>query len=157
MTLFEQLGAVIDAAARVRGRARELFAPVYAEIGLNEMEMTVLNAVAAASAAPTVPRIGRSLGHPRQVIQRAATTLIGRGLIRPLANPDHKRAPLLAPTASGKTLKRKADRQAEQVIESILRELDAPTLHAAASALHDIRRAMESAGRAKHSTRRKAA
>ena len=49
--------------------------------------MLVLSAVAGALSPPTVPQIGRSLGHPRQVIQRIADALVARGLIGFEDNP----------------------------------------------------------------------
>jgi DNA-binding MarR family transcriptional regulator len=155
MSAFDHFTMLLDSSARVRGRVRELFSPLHAEIGLNEMEMTVLNAVVAAPSAPTVPRIGRSLGHPRQVIQRAATTLVQRDLIRLLVNPDHKRAPLLAPTATGNALKRKADRLAKSIIAPILRDVDASALRVAARALTDLRYAIESSDRLQQGARRR--
>src|SRR6266540_1759526 len=85
---------LLDEVIRAQGRLRSVFADVNSATGLTSMEATVLTAIVEARAAPTVPQIGRSLSHPRQVIQRAATTLIQTGLIETRPNPDHKRAPL---------------------------------------------------------------
>ena len=66
-----ELVLLIDAMARLHGRLREAFSSARAASALSDMEHTVLVAVVEAQRAPTVPQIGRSLGHPRQVIQRA--------------------------------------------------------------------------------------
>ena len=84
--------------SRLQGRLKGAFTDSRLSTGLGETEMTVLNAVAEAPSPPTVPQIGRALGHPRQVIQRAANALITAGLIATRDNPDHKRAVLLIPT-----------------------------------------------------------
>jgi alkylation response protein AidB-like acyl-CoA dehydrogenase len=70
----------LDEIARTRGRVTSVFAEGRTAIGLSDLEMIVLNAVFGAGSPPTVPQIGRSLGHARQVIQRAANTLVDKGL-----------------------------------------------------------------------------
>jgi hypothetical protein len=72
---------LIDEIARLRGRLKVVFPDNAASIGLSELELFVLNAVTGAREPPTVPQIGRSLGHARQVIQRATNALVARGLI----------------------------------------------------------------------------
>jgi DNA-binding MarR family transcriptional regulator len=150
---FHLLAALIDEATRMRGRSASLFAAINAETGLTDIEMTVLNAVAGASTAPTVPRIGRSLGHPRQVIQRAANTLTSMGLVAPEPNPDHKRALLLTLTPQGRAVKRKADTLARRLAEPVIRNLEAAALEAAVRALHDVRVAIDATSRPHGATR----
>lgn len=125
---------LIDATSRLRGRLKSAFAGSADDLGLSEMEITVLNAVTEARTPPTVPQIGRALGHPRQVIQRAANTLTDAGLIEPAANPDHKRAVLLLPTAAGEELKREADARGHEIAAQLLRSVD-PALVIQANAL----------------------
>jgi DNA-binding MarR family transcriptional regulator len=144
---FQFFSGLLDETARIRGRTLGLFALVRAEAGLSEMEMTVLNALAGATSPPTVPRIGRSLGHPRQVIQRAANALVARGLIATTPNPDHKRALLLMLTPKGREIKHSADVTARRLAEPILDGLDASVLRAAADVLHDIRLAIDANAR----------
>src|SRR5882724_3839651 len=86
---------LIDEVIRLRGRLQSLFAGVGAASGLAPMESTVLTAVVESHTTPTVSQIGRSLGHPRQVIQRAANNLIAARLLETTPNPGHKRAALL--------------------------------------------------------------
>lgn len=49
----------------------------------------------------SVAAVARSMGLTRQSVQRLADTLVEDGLCEYLENPAHKRAKLLAPTASG--------------------------------------------------------
>src|SRR3546814_12463811 len=69
-TLFPYTTLFRSEVARLRGRMRALYADTRSASGLAEMELTVLTAVVNAAAPPTVAQIGRSLGHPRQVVQR---------------------------------------------------------------------------------------
>lgn len=116
---------LIDEVLRLSPRLRTIFAGVTSAVGLSAMETTVLSAVIDARTAPTVPQIGRSLGHPRQVIQRAANALIEKGLIDTAPNPHHKRAPLLLPTERGCAVKREADQCAMAQADALLDSLDA--------------------------------
>src|SRR3954454_18990450 len=117
------LAILLDEVIRTQGRLRSVFADVNAATGLTSMEAMVLTAIVEARFAPTVPQIGRSLGHPRQVIQRAANSLIAAGLIEARSNPDHKRAPLLVATTAGKALKGEADVRAIQAATAVLERI----------------------------------
>jgi DNA-binding MarR family transcriptional regulator len=130
---------LIDANSRLRGRLKSAFAQSAMNFGLNEMEMTVLNAVAEAPTAPTVPQIGRALGHPRQVIQRAATTLAQAGFVAAEANPDHKRAVLLVPTTKGLALKREANAIADRIAAELLRSIDVVLVNETTEKLETLR------------------
>ncbi len=138
---------LVDEVARLQGRVTSLFAGVQAESGLRSMENLVLNAIVEADSAPTVPRIGRSLGHPRQVIQRAVNSLAAAGLVRRLPNPGHKRAPLLAVTPRGARLKRRSDALALAVADGFLERFDARTCTGLARDLGELRRAIEAVSR----------
>lgn len=116
---------LFDTTSRIRGRLKFAFSGSAAVPGLNDMEVTVLAAVAEAATPPTVPRIGRALGHPRQVIQRAATSLINAGLIEARPNPDHKRAVLLVATAKGLEIQQQANSRADELVGDLLRSMDA--------------------------------
>src|SRR6476619_7051571 len=92
------LVGLVDEVLRLGGRLKSTFAGARRAAGLGESESMVLNAVVEADRAPTVSQIGRSLGQPRQIVQRAANALVEAGLIATAPNPDHKRAPLLLPS-----------------------------------------------------------
>jgi len=137
------LVGLVDEVARLNGRLKSTFAASRRAIGLGESEIMVLNAVVEAERAPTVAQIGRSLGHPRQIIQRAANSLVADGLIETTANPDHKRAPLLRATDRGLALKREADAIAERIATTLSAHIDMDAARLAAGALRSIRRQLE--------------
>ena len=134
---------LIDELLRVNGRVKSLFASVNARSGLLAMETTVLTAVVESHLAPTVPQIGRSLGNPRQVIQRAANTLIAAGLIETAPNPHHKRAPLLLATRKGKLLKHRADALASEATNALLRSISARKCRRMAGEVRELRSEIE--------------
>ena len=138
---------LVDEVSRLQGRFKSLFAAVHAQTGLRAMEDLVLNAIAEADWSPTVPQIGRSLGHPRQVIQRAVNDLVDGGYLKPLPNPDHKRAPLFELTARGRELKARSDSQALQLADAFLEHTDARECEVLARELKSVRKAIEAFSR----------
>lgn len=137
-----------DELIRLNGRMKSMFAGARRSEGLGDSELTVLNAVVEADRPPTVPQIGRSLGQPRQIVQRAANSLMEAGLIEAGPNPDHKRAVLLLPTAQGTALKREMDARADAIAETVVGDLDADLVRRATAALRDIRKELEARLRA---------
>lgn len=137
------LALLADALARTQGRLREAFAPTRAGMGLSAMDHTVLIAVVEAWHPPTVPQIGRSLGHPRQVIQRAANQLIEAGLIAAKPNPDHKRASLLLATEAGRAIQANANRRAQKIAKGLMTKLDPAQVQQATALLSAIRSGLE--------------
>lgn len=133
----------LDELARARGRTTAAFRDIRIMHGLTEVENVVLTAVTGARTPPTVPQIGRSLGHPRQVIQRAADTLVGRGLLAWRDNPDHKRARLLTPTKEGGRLRHLADLAGIERAERVAATIDPALLAATVAGLRTIREAIE--------------
>jgi DNA-binding MarR family transcriptional regulator len=94
----------------VRGRTRLLGnRSFHAVPELHGLAGTVLAAIVLAAEPPTVPQIGRSLGYPRQTIQRQVDLLAELGLARFVENPEHKRAHRLVATAEGARQHREAD------------------------------------------------
>jgi len=137
------LVGLYDELIRLNGRMKSLFADARRGAGLGDSEMAVLNAVVEADQPPTVPQIGRSFGQPRQLIQRAANSLIAAGLIESVANPDHKRAVLLRATAAGTTLKRDIDTRADAIASALAQGVDENGVRAATQALNAIRTQLE--------------
>lgn len=132
-----------DELIRLNGRLKSVFHAPRRRAGLSDSESSVLNAVVEAESPPTVPQIGRSFGHPRQIVQRAANSLIAAGLIEVLPNPDHKRAVLLRATESGVALKREFDAEADARATRLAGDLDAEAVRAATRALNAIRKQLE--------------
>ncbi|WP_422061554.1 MarR family transcriptional regulator [Sphingopyxis sp.] len=140
---FTDFERFADEVARLRGRMRALFTETRAESGLPEMELTVLTAVVNAATAPTVAQIGRSLGHPRQVVQRAANRLAELGLAAFAENPDHKRASLIVATKAGRTLKAADHVRAQAVTRAVMTRIEGPAFAEAADRMHAIRTEIE--------------
>jgi DNA-binding MarR family transcriptional regulator len=138
-----------DELIRLNARLRSVFAEVTATAGLTPMELTVLTAVTEARTPPTVAQIGRSIGHPRQVIQRAANALVDAGLIAAAANPSHKRAPVLGATAAGLVLKTRTDALALEAADRLLSELAPADCDRLAGELHELRARIEAHLRAR--------
>lgn len=132
-----------DELIRLSGRLRSLFADARRADGLGDSEMAVLNAVVEADSPPTVPQIGRSFGQPRQIIQRAANSLIAAGLIESAPNPDHKRAVLLHATEEGLARKRAIDARADAIAADVAGTIDTAAMREATAALRAIRKDME--------------
>jgi DNA-binding MarR family transcriptional regulator len=137
------LALLADALARAQGRLREAFAPARSGTGLSAMDHTVLIAVVEARHPPTVPKIGRSLGHPRQVIQRTTNQLIEAGLIAAKPNPDHKRASLLLATEAGRAIQAEANRRAQKIAKELMTKLDPAQVQQATALLSAIRSGLE--------------
>ena len=132
-----------DELIRLNGRFKSLFAGARRSEGLGDSELAVLNAVVEADRPPTVPQIGRSFGQPRQLVQRAANSLIAAGLVESEPNPDHKRAVLLRPTARGLALKREIDARADAIAAEVGAGLDSRAIGAATTALRVVRKELE--------------
>lgn len=132
-----------DELIRINGRMKSLFAGARRREGLGDSEQSVLNAVVEADRPPTVPQIGRSYGQPRQLIQRAANSLIEAGLIEALPNPDHKRAVLLRATPQGVAVKREIDSEVDVIASALSRGLNDMVIRLATAQLRTIRKQLE--------------
>lgn len=137
-----------DELIRLGGRMKATFAGARREEGLGDSELSVLNAVVEADRPPTVPQIGRSFGQPRQLVQRAANSLMAAGLIEAEPNPDHKRAVLLRATERGIALKREIDARADVIAAEIGEGVDTEVIREATAALNTIRKQLEARLRA---------
>lgn len=134
---------LLDEVLRLHGRMVSVFAGANTATGLSPTELTVLNAVAQAQTAPTVPRIGRSLGYQRQTVQRAANALIAAGLVRAAPNPDHVRATLLIPTETGLALMDAATARASKVVEALSLAVDEARCARVTEEMRALRREIE--------------
>ena len=119
-----ELLTILGESHRIGVRLLQMFAGVREEAGLSGIEVLTLIGVANASRPPTVPQMGRSLGHPRQVIQRAVRVLEEEGLVALEPNPGHKRAALLVATEKGRALGREIDAHCAQIIAGLTNGLE---------------------------------
>ncbi|MBW8753208.1 MAG: MarR family transcriptional regulator [Sphingomonadales bacterium] len=119
-----ELVAILRDAIRVSGACQQIFSRLREDSGLTGIEVLTLMAITHATEPPTVPQVGRALGHPRQVIQRAVRVLDEEGLVQPQPNPGHKRAALLVATEQGREFGRNIDAQAAEIIADLAGGLD---------------------------------
>ena len=94
-------------------------------------------------AAFDLPQIGRSLGHARQVIQRAANVLVQRGFLETRANPSHKRADFLVAPDAGREAKLGFDAAGRAVAENLAGGMDLATVQATRKGLRQLRRSID--------------
>jgi DNA-binding MarR family transcriptional regulator len=118
--LFVMIGELLVA----NGRLKRIFAEATAETGLTQMAYQSFIVISDGAAPTTVPALGRRLGHPRQVMQRAVNELIAAGLIETLPNPQHKRIRLLRPTDHGKSFKQASDDRVIATARALLKHVD---------------------------------
>lgn len=129
---------LIDEITRLRGR---IFHASRQDQGaqMSGLLWLVLSAVVLAKTPPTAARIGRSLGHPRQSVQRLAVDLQGRGLIDFHDNPDHLRAKLLLPTPVGIQLHGEQNVRSLEWAARVAGDLDQAELTQAVQTLRHLR------------------
>jgi DNA-binding MarR family transcriptional regulator len=138
------LARVFDEVIRLRSRLQTVFAGTLVGSGLSSLEMTVLTAVIEARMSATVPQIGRSIGHHRQVIQRGANSLVEAGLLAIAPNPDHKRAHLLRATAKGEASYARAKKRAQEATRGLMQTLESKDCERLAQDLLKLRTRIES-------------
>ena len=139
----EPLASLFDEVIRLRSRLGSVFAEAGAGSPLSALETTVLTAVMEAQRPPTVPQIGRSLGHHRQAVQRAARALCTAGLLVTVANPGHKKAHLLCPTEAGVALYERVRGTADVSARAVMERLDAAECRQLVDALRRLRGQIE--------------
>lgn len=142
------LVGLVDEVARLNGRLKSVFAEARRAAELGDSEMMVLNAVVEADRSPTVSQIGRSLGQPRQIVQRAANALVGSKLLVTRPNLDHKRAVLLVATDRGIALKREIDARADAIAAALTTSLDLDAVQKSTQSLRVLRKELEAQLRA---------
>jgi len=135
--------AVIDEILRLQSCFEDLFGEVSNASSLSTLQKLVLFSVFDSPAPPTVPQVGRNLGHPRQVIQRVANELVDAGLLEKVPNPHHKRAMLLVPTDRAHAMKRQAEERAFETAEAFLGTVSARRCHGLTGELRALREAIE--------------
>lgn len=148
-----QLPGLVDEVLRLHGRLLAMNADQGAAEDLTGAQLLVLTAVVNAERPPTVPQIGRSLGHARQSVQRVANALSARGLLACKENPDHKRAPLLIPTEAGRAAHRRVHEGSQAWISRVTAGIDPDSIVSAAETLRALRVRMEADLAARRPTR----
>jgi DNA-binding MarR family transcriptional regulator len=139
----DPLPGLADEVLRLHGRLLAANASLGAAEGLTGAQLLVMTAVVNAGRPPTVPQIGRSLGHTRQSVQRVADRLTARGLLAVEENPDHKRAPLLALTEAGRAAHDRVRERSTAWFAQVTAGIDADGMARAAEILHALRVGLE--------------
>ena len=94
----------------------------------------------------TVAQIARRRGIARQAVQRVADLLEREGLVVYEANPKHRRAKLLRPTARGRKVLRVISVQQKAWADALGAEIGEAKLRTMTKAIEQIRRAVTSRG-----------
>jgi DNA-binding MarR family transcriptional regulator len=89
-----------------------------------------------------VPEIARSRSVSRQHVQMLANELLNRNLVEPMANPSHKRSPLLTLTGEGVSLIERMRRREFRLYEQTVAGVSTAEMMSAASTLKKIRTAL---------------
>jgi DNA-binding MarR family transcriptional regulator len=143
----ELLIQLIDEMTRGRTRFASITRAFQGTQELDSLSKMVLTAVAMAPHPPTVPQIGRSLGHPRQTIQRQADLLAEMGLVSFVDNPDHKRARRLVPTTEGAAWQNEASRLSQEWAATFTKDIPSRRLAETVETLRMIRERLETEAR----------
>jgi DNA-binding MarR family transcriptional regulator len=107
---WRQLGELFDENVRFYLRLSALAAAMHGKGALSGPRRTVL--VGLARGGPrTVAQMARDRGQSRQRFQPLVNALMADGLVRAVANPAHRRAPLIALTPKGE----RAVRRVQQI------------------------------------------
>ena len=141
--IVPELNALITECFLLHGRLTTVFSTIKDWAKLSGMEALTLYTIVNSEKPVTVPQIGRSLGHARQVIQRAARALEARGLVETRENPGHKRAALLVPTEAGCELKLAFDTAGMEITKTLSGGMDLATIRTTTTGLSKLRENVE--------------
>lgn len=133
---------LIDEVLRLSGRLVSATAGLATQ-GLTAAQLGVLTTVVRSAHPPTVPQIARSLGHSRQAVQRLADLLCALGFVEAVANPDHKLARLLVPTATGRAAYAESDALSRVWAARVAAGLAQEQIDDAVRTLRTLRRGVE--------------
>lgn len=114
--------ALVEECIELRDVAQRVLSVPLGGKGLTRIEGLVLLSVVEADRLQTVSQVGRNIGHPRQVIQRAVNRLEELGLMTKEPNPHHKTSPLITPTTEGRKFEA---RMGERLVGTIGKALNA--------------------------------
>src|SRR5262249_20819060 len=128
---------------RLNGRLIASGDALVAKLGLTSARWQVLGAIALQAGPTPVVRIADQMGLARQSVQRIVDALEQKRLVAFRPNPHHKRAQLVALTASGSALFRSAMRLQKPWAMKLATGTDPRSLQAAVSVLRTLRTRLE--------------
>lgn len=135
---------LIEESIHLRNSAQEILSEALGDQTLSRLERLVLISLAEAGSPLTISQVGRNLGHPRQVIQRASNQLLELGLIEKLPNPAHKTSALLRPTARGAVFEERMGKKLLELVNSLFTEKDIANCRRVLQDLKKLREVIES-------------
>jgi DNA-binding MarR family transcriptional regulator len=91
----------------------------------------------------SVAGIAREMGITRQSVQRIADLLAGKGLVEYLANPAHRRAKLVSPTAEGRAAIARINPAHSRAARKLAKEMGAAELEQALAAMLTLSEAVD--------------
>lgn len=138
---------------RIHRRIRSLFSEPAESTGLTRIQNSLLATVIETNNRHTVAQLGRSLGYPRQVIQRTTNELIDRGLLEMVDNPADRRARFVFPTEAGLELKSIADEWARRVSGELQSDMEIGLCGKITADLQQLRKAIDEHTKRKAATR----
>ncbi|MFE9722339.1 MarR family winged helix-turn-helix transcriptional regulator [Streptomyces sp. NPDC005794] len=106
---------------RLNGRFLSVAEELAGPVGLTAARWQVLGAVLTEPL--PVSGIARAMGVTRQSVQRIADLLVDQGLAEYVANPAHRRAKLLRPSAEGRAAVSRIDPAHREFAERLAQEL----------------------------------
>ena len=115
----EEMMRLISYIYRLHGCLRGHIGAGYKNLKLAPLDVMTLGAVVWWPETLTVAQIARVHNFPRQSILRSARALAEAGLIEFLPNPNHARAPLLAPTPEGVRMERLCERNGRSLADQL--------------------------------------
>lgn len=115
---------------------------LHADLDVNPSMRAILEGLSQRSP-QTAPDIARARGVSRQHVQKIVNTLLDRGFIRVLDNPDHKRSVMYALTPQGGAIFAEMRTREEEPLKTLSRNLPEPGLKAAGSTLARLNREIE--------------
>ncbi|MEF2144152.1 MAG: MarR family transcriptional regulator [Desulfovibrionaceae bacterium] len=133
--LFMQTFALRDALARIMDKG-------HAEAGLSTPQARILRLLENRETL-TVPDLARSLGISRQFILKTVHELSTAGLVAFEENPRHKRSMLLRITEQGLAARKAFREREDAIVQRMLPETDAASVHAASALLKALCRDVE--------------
>ncbi len=131
---------LISQSFRLNSRLQSTADRMARDVGLTGTRWQVLNAVAQAAGPATVSDIARWMGLARQSVQQVANALEKDGLITYQANPNHRRAPLVAITKKATKLLAQLDRQRLLWAQTVASELPVKNIKIANTILAAVRK-----------------
>jgi DNA-binding MarR family transcriptional regulator len=116
-------------------------------LGLTSARWQVLGALALAGTALTVPAIAAAMGLTRQGVQKQVDRLETDGHVNVLANPEHRRSPLIELSHAGRAAFVAADKRWARLTQRLANEFSLAELESARRVLDSLSRTLEEQAR----------